>query len=233
MNLTWHVMEDRHTLADELARQVGVWLLEDLEAHQRVTLAVSGGQTPIAFFQALSRVILPWYRVDITLVDERWVPVNHERSNEALVRRHLLQNEAEVAHFIGLKTHHESPDAGVAECRQRLATLTRPFSVVVMGMGTDGHTASWFPDSPQLAQALAPEQSHMVVAQHPPSQREPRITLTLPVILEARRRVLHLEGNAKQQVFQQALITTEPVEALPVRALLERDCHLFWSAHES
>ena len=82
---------DSLTLARQLAGDLANRMRKSIEARGRVCIAVSGGQTPMAFFQALAQQQLPWDKVLITLVDERWVPETDPASNARLVREHLLQ----------------------------------------------------------------------------------------------------------------------------------------------
>ena len=90
--------QSAQVLADAVAQN----LRDTLATQPRATLAVSGGKSPIAFFQALSQQDLDWARVNITLVDERIVPTAHVDSNTGLVRQHLLQNRAAAAQWLPL-----------------------------------------------------------------------------------------------------------------------------------
>ena len=80
-----------------LAHAVAEDLRQILAKQPRATLAVSGGKSPVTFFQALNQEDLAWENVNITLVDERLVPINHTDSNTSLVRKYLLQNRAATA----------------------------------------------------------------------------------------------------------------------------------------
>ncbi|MCI5139356.1 MAG: 6-phosphogluconolactonase, partial [Candidatus Electrothrix sp. AR1] len=134
-------------LVAELADKIGQSLLKSIVAHGRASLAVSGGSTPKPLFKLLSDVDIPWQDVVITLVDERWVDPSDPASNEQLVRQYLLQNRAAAATFIGLKNSSPTAAQGEAQCEQELRRIPRPFTVLILGMGNDGHTASLFPGS--------------------------------------------------------------------------------------
>jgi 6-phosphogluconolactonase len=212
-------------LAEALADAVAAALTARLARADTAALAVSGGTTPIKFFQQLSTKSLDWARVSITLVDDRWVPESSARSNAALVKNHLLQGKAAAATFLPLVNGAATPEAGLAAAEQAIATLPLPFAAVVLGMGLDGHTASFFPGGDRLAEALAPSHGQRVESMRAEAAVEPRITLTLPVLLQADYVALHIEGDAKRALLQNG------AAELPVRALLARNPApaIFWS----
>ena len=177
MKTTDHAAPDsREALACSLAEAVAAALREDLAEQARATLIVSGGSTPVPFFKALSRQRLEWARVDVTLADERWVGEDSQDSNTRLVKQHLIAQEASVAVFHPLVNQAESPEDGVDMLEAQVAQLAWPASVVVLGMGSDGHTASLFPDSPQLAHGLATEK--LLLAVRSPSVPPARIAFS-------------------------------------------------------
>ena len=210
------IFEAREALAETLARDVADELARAIEAKGRATLAVSGGSTPKLFFEKLSRIDIPWSRVSVTLVDERQVPETSERSNARLVRQHLLQNEAAAARFVPLVDNPE-------------AEKIPAFDVAVLGMGNDGHTASFFPGGDTLAEAIDAETRKRLIAISAPGAGEPRLTFTLPVLQSAGRLALHIEGAEKKQVLQRAL-AAGPEEDMPVRAVLRSPAPvtLYW-----
>lgn len=200
------IFEAREELAETLARDVADELARAIEARGRATLAVSGGTTPRLFFEKLSEADLPWQRVTVTLVDERQVPETSERSNARLVREHLLKNRAAAARFVPL----------VGESS---AAETAPFDVVVLGMGKDGHTASFFPGADRLAEALDADAGARLIEITAPGAGEPRLTFTLSAIESAGRLKLHIEGAEKRAVLDRAL-DNGPMAEMPVRAVL-------------
>jgi 6-phosphogluconolactonase len=210
---------DRQTLAEALAREVADALRTEIADGGAATLAVSGGNTPKLFFHELSRQELDWESVTITLVDERWTPDTEERSNAKLVIENLLWNEAARATFVPLVTDAGSPEGGLPEVQERVADLPGPLTVAVLGMGSDGHTASFFPGGDRLEDAIDPAGKALVVPMRAPAAIEPRITLTLPVIVAARFLVLHIEGDDKKAVLDRALAGDDALE-MPIRAVI-------------
>jgi 6-phosphogluconolactonase len=191
---------------------------------------VSGGTTPRAFLAALSLRLMAWDRITVTLVDERWVPEDHARSNARMVRESLLQGRAAGARFVSLYAPQPTPEAALAEVSARVAALPLPFAAVVFGMGVDGHTASFFGDGRQLAAAVDPDADVLVVPMHSATVAEPRMTLTLKALLQTRSLYLHIEGTDKRAALARAL-EPGPIEEAPVRAVLTQrqvPIKVFW-----
>ena len=210
------LFESRGSLSSALATDVANALQHHVRAKGSACLAVSGGSTPKLFFETLSRFDIPWSKITITLVDERQVPETSPRSNAKLVRENLLQNSAAGAEFVPL---FENPEA------ENLGTL----DVVVLGMGSDGHTASFFPGGNNLSEALNPKSGNRIIEISATAAGEPRLTFTLPALLDASLLCLHIEGQEKRDVLDQAL-AEGPVEAMPVRAVLrsKKPLTLYW-----
>ena len=219
LNVTNHSFTDCHALAVALAERVADQLRASLVERDVALLAVSGGRTPLHFFEQLSQAALDWPKVQITLVDERWVDEQDPRSNARLLREHLLRHAAAAARFVPLYTGAATPEAGQEEANRRVHALPLPFDVVVLGMGMDGHTASFFPGGDQLESALDPRRPPGVVSMRAPDAGEPRITLTLSALLQTRQLFLHIEGEAKREVLAQARLGLGDAAHYPVRAV--------------
>jgi len=201
--------EHRHPTAEAataaLARAIVERLRAALAERGAASLVVSGGRSPIPLFERLANTDLDWSRVWITLADERWVPVDHADSNQGLLRRHLLIGHAAAARFVALKSDHPTPAAALADRGSALAAIPRPFDVVVLGMGEDGHTASLFPGAAGLDAAMDPDGRAVLAAIDPPAYApHPRITLTLAALLDSRAVMLAISGAAKQAIYEQA-----------------------------
>lgn len=222
LNVTSHNFTDGQALAQALATRVAAQLRESIDARGQGLLAVSGGSTPVRFFRELSRTALDWSRVTIVLVDERWVPESHERSNARMVKAELLQHAASVAQFVPFYADAPTPEAGLGLVRARMNALPFPFDAVVLGMGGDGHTASFFPGGDRLAEALDLAGTARVLPMRAPGAGEPRITFTLPALLDTRALFVHVEGAAKQQILADARLGLGDAIHYPVRAVLEQ-----------
>lgn len=217
---------DSQHLAQALAENVAGALRTAIDSHGHATLVVSGGRSPIAFFKALAQQDLPWAKVLVSLADERWVPVGHEDSNEALVREHLLQGPAAEARLLGLYHSASSLEEAAKLTEQTLDDLPA-IDVLVLGMGADGHTASLFPNSPNLDDALSENCSRRCLPMLAPSVPHQRLTLTLPLLKAARLPLLSIEGEGKLRVLEQALQQRDH-NAMPISAFLNAPLEIYW-----
>ena len=210
-------------LARQLADAVGRALLRRVDEKGRACLAVSGGRTPAAFLRELSGRDLPWSKILVTLVDERWVDEDHAASNAALVREYLLRDKARSAYFLPLKNRAATPAAGFMECENRLHEQIVRLDVAVLGMGEDGHTASWFPGSAALDGCLDEAASAWCCPVMDAGGEFNRMTLSWAMLSQCQRLFLHFEGAAKWQVYQQALADVHNWRDMPVRRLLDNN----------
>lgn len=210
----WQIYPTRGELDEALAGHLAAALSTDLTTQPRSSIALSGGSTPKGMFRRLSAADLEWPRVDVTLVDERWVDHDHPDSNAEMVRSCLLQGPAASARFLDLKTPTPDINAAVPAVSDALAGLQRPFTAVVLGMGSDGHTASWFPQAANLAQLLDPNNSARVAATDPVTAPHLRMTLTLAAVLDSHHIHLHITGDDKRAVLESAVAAGYPVASI-------------------
>lgn len=231
-----HQFETREEAAACAAGALVTALAYGLGDNGRAVFMGSGGSSPGPVYQRMSRARIDWSKVTVGLVDERWVDADDAASNEKLLRKHLLMNRASEAQFLPMKTAAASAEAGAP-----LANLAyqdkaaQPYDAVLLGMGTDGHTASWFPGARGLDKALDPASRDCVSAIDargcPVAGAHPdRLTLTLNVVKSARTVVLLLFGEEKRGVLEQAL--TGPNDTLPVShliAALDNKLTILWA----
>ena len=197
--------DNREALYDTAAHLVSDKLQQALLSGP-ATLLLSGGSTPSPVYQRLSDDPLDWTRVHVGLVDERWVENDHPASNERLVYETLLTGKAAEALFYPMKT----PDADPGLAVPRLNKAYEPFNapdVVILGMGPDGHTASWFPNATGLKEAMSPDAGERVAAINaagaPVAGDYPdRMTITFPVVIRAKHVFLLITGDEKRDTLQ-------------------------------
>ena len=216
---------DAAQAATALAQAIARQLATAVAAQGEASLVLSGGRTPLPMLLALRHAPLPWQQITVTLADERFVPVDAADSNERLLREALLHDAAAPAKFISLRGTATTPQQAADEAWQRLAVIERPFDVVVLGMGDDGHTASLFPGSPGLAAALDAAAKPACVVMQAPVAPTTRLSLNLAALRQTQHLYLYFTGEAKWQVWADA-------GDLPVSRVLSRLhplAQLYWA----
>ena len=216
-------------LADEIVAR----LMDGAARRGGASLVVSGGTTPGELFDVLAGRDAPWSNVDVTLSDERWVDPASEASNEHLARTRLLVERAAAATLVRLKTKDMHARDAEARINAAIAAMERPFDIVLLGMGNDGHTASLVPGADGLEHALDRSDPALVRAITPPMRTNmgERMTLTLRAILDTHWIALMIRGDAKMETYKRAIAGTD-VPPMPARAVLNQTdvaVTVFWA----
>ncbi|ARE40348.1 6-phosphogluconolactonase, eukaryotic type [Rhodovulum sp. P5] len=212
---------DLEMLIMDLANKLAGEIKNALFHEDRITIALPGGTTPGPLYDDLCGASLDWDRVRVIPTDERLVPADHPRSNEALLKARLLTGKASDARFISLRPGADGM-AGLTERVKR----TLPLSVAVLGMGEDLHTASLFPGAPELEAALASD-APPVMQITPPEEPEARITLTAPVLKGALNTHVLITGWAKRAAVERAR-EMEDSRLAPICTVL-KDATVHWT----
>lgn len=217
----WHHFPDRETLAQSLAEYMAQALRRGLAERASVTLLVSGGRSPARFFECLAECHLDWDRVWVMPVDERVNADTEEARNEWLIRHHLLRAQAAEAGFVPL----DAPMS--AEALE--ARIPWPATVAVLGMGEDGHCASWFPGDPASLAALDPAGEQAVMATRASEAPTERLTLTWRMLADVEDRVLLIAGDTKRALLERIETGSAEKQRYPVARLLSAPLNVFWS----
>lgn len=224
MTLEFAEYPDREMLALSLASKITGQLAQHLRSNDQASLCVPGGTTPAPVFETLSGTEqLDWARITVFLNDERWVDGAHNRSNSRLLRRHLLTGKAAAAQYIDLYTGNPGPE-DAAELLSNAIAPHLPITVLLLGMGTDMHTASLFPGTAETERALAADAPLVMAVRS--GQDDPRITLTVPALQKAIHTHLMITGADKREALERAQ-TLDPRDA-PIRAFLG-DITVHWA----
>jgi len=228
----FHQLESRQALVKSAAAQIAGIIGEAVAQRGAAVIMVSGGSSPRPVYEHLSQQDLPWDKVTIGLVDERWVEETDAGSNARFIRETLLNGKASDTRFIPMTATDIGLKKGVEKVNARMAECAYPFDLCIMGMGLDGHTASWFPGSKGLSEALDIHTGQLVAAINAKGcpvagDYAERVTLTLPAVMASRNIILLLPGAKKNEVFEQSAgqsVYDRPVNAL--RAAGDR-LHIF------
>lgn len=195
--------------------------------HAAMTLLLSGGTTPLPLYRALAQSDLPWSRLTVALVDERWVDEDDAASNARAVREALFDapdSKAGAAQFVTMKTAHAHAVDAQPIIDQHYRELP-PVVLCVLGMGADGHVASWFPDSQGLDRALNGDDfCAAIVAQRSTVTGEhvERMTITRHLLIRSQHIVLLLTGLEKWRTLamaKQIATTDADARVMPVSVM--------------
>ena len=223
--------DNREQLDLALADKVSAILQQAIALKGKASIAVSGGSTPKGFFKVLSNKDIDWKKVTITLADERWVDINDDDSNTRLVHENLLQNKAAKAKFFHLKQGEVLCDEILAELNLAADNTLLPLDVLILGMGEDGHTASLFPCSTQIKQALDINNENALMKVQPTTAPHQRITFSFASLSQSKNIFLHVCGDNKKQVLDKAL-NGDDVFDMPIRKFLQTDninTQVYWA----
>jgi len=201
----WWEHEDAGAFAEAVAGDLGFIVESALDARGAALLALSGGKTPFPAYEKLAAQKLDWKRVVIVPVDDRLVEVTDPLSNVGQLAKIFMPKGARV---IPLGTENQDVAAAGNAADARLKDLSWPPDVVLLGVGSDGHTASIFPGPDYQAALDAPKARRAIGVTPDPMPKDapvPRVTLTRAAILQARALMLALTGADKREVVERAI----------------------------
>lgn len=218
-----HLFPDEAQLIEALAGQIGRRLKQGVEARGQASLVAAGGSTPRRLYDALSQIDCAWDKVWVTPSDERWVATDDHHSNQNMLHHRLFKGAAAKTHFAPLKTDDATPLEAEASIDARIAAMPRPFDVVCLGMGSDGHFASLFPFNAALERGLDAGTAANVVAVDAADAEgsSARLSLTLSALLDARWICVLIRGDQKLGVIRSAA-QADPL-LTPIQALIAQD----------
>ncbi len=224
-------MMSRSELESNLVSEIAKTLAHEIENKGQATLLVSGGSTPVNLFKSLSNVQFDWSKVTVSLVDERFVPDGHTDQNGELVKANLLQNKAAKAQFIPLVQNAENAEDNLQRVKDAFSTDHFPLSVVILGMGTDGHTASLFPDAPELDYGMNLTTKESLIITNPQAAPHQRISFTRRALLNTNRLILHCYGQEKALILKEAE-KNQDYHIYPIVAFIGQDIidlEVYWT----
>jgi 6-phosphogluconolactonase len=225
--LTEHRFDSRQAASAAVAARIAGLVDAQLARDGEARFVVGGGSTPGACFEYLSGYEMKWDKVQVALSDERWVPNDHEDSNEGLVRNTLLKDAASSGSILSLY----DPDQSVDDRCDALQSQKpeNGFACSMVGMGTDGHFASLFPDADCLEAGLQLDNARFYIPVRTAASPHPRISMTLSALLASDEILLFIFGEEKLAVYENAHTVDK---TYPITALLEQKetpVSLYWA----
>jgi 6-phosphogluconolactonase len=200
--------ESKEKMFESLCSKIIEDLKEANNSNGTATLLVSGGSTPKPLFQLLNQCELDWEKVTVGLVDERYVNNTSEFSNENLVCNNLITNFAKKATFVPMVFNSEDENLNLEMVKKSYKVFENP-TVVLLGMGDDGHTASIFPNDE--ASNLANSTSELIAITNAPNHPKRRITCSTSLLKNAKHTYLLFTGENKKVVLEEAKDKKYPI----------------------
>jgi 6-phosphogluconolactonase len=239
MSTHLEVLPDAQRLADAAAHRFVSSANAAIEARGRFLVSLSGGSTPRSVYERLAAEpcasSVDWSRVHILWGDERCVPPDHESSNYRMAREALLDHvPVPLAHVHRIRGEDDPAEAAMAYERVLRAVLRTPIGpprtapasrldLVLLGLGSDGHTASLFPGSASLQ-----VHGRWVVADYVRAVSMWRVSLTAIVINAAAEVAFVVSGDAKAAIVRQVLEGPAQPHELPAQLIAPAGGHLLW-----
>ncbi|MEO0369289.1 MAG: 6-phosphogluconolactonase [Pseudomonadota bacterium] len=240
--LVWHEYDSRSELSNDLAARIANLLSTAQANYDQSIVAFSGGSTPQAMFQALAKESVNWSKTLMTLVDERWVAPDHDLSNQRFITENLLNQLSPQPRFAPLYFADENPAKSLTKVAQGFDQMVESsirkthFDAVVLGMGGDGHTASFFPDAENIETLVTYDSARRLETCESPTTQVARVTWSLSALLDSAFLALHITGKDKRGVLEGALAldnaSLPDLAALPIRSVLFQQklpLHIFYA----
>ena len=199
-----NIFTDKAELELSLAKEISEKLESEIKNKGEATLLVSGGSTPKKLYEILSNKVIDWNKVNIGLIDERFVATNTDQSNELLIKNTLIKNKAADAKFIGLVFNLNDYQENLNIAISKNKTFCKSITCSILGMGLDGHTASLFPNSDEIYTDDSIYGDRLIINTRATSEPSKRISYTKAKILSSKHLFLYFNGKEKLDVYNSA-----------------------------
>lgn len=237
------VAEDKTAAVVQTASLFVQTLNETAKQQERVSVALSGGNTPRSLFQLLCEKSgpffsqIPWEKIHFFWSDERFVPADDPESNFRMAKESLLDRvPIEVGKFHRVVTENKSAEESAQAYQRELqmffqkSSLSSPprFDLILLGMGTDGHTASLFPDTPLGELENGPYDEYWVKSFYVPHLNSMRISFTPRLINAAGTVIFLVTGKNKSKAFHGVMESDTSSLKLPSKLIAPSPGQLYW-----
>jgi len=228
MERSIHISADKETTA----RTFADFLWNLAKDREKLTVALSGGSTPKILFDILAKEYddkFDWEKIHFYWGDERCVPPYDDESNFKMTREHLFDKikipTENIHRILGENNPDDEAPRYSDEIRSNLDSQSGlpAFDLIILGMGDDGHTASIFPHQMRLLT----KEKICAVARHPESGQN-RITLTGPVINNAKSVAFLVTGSGKREKVTEIFSKSKSAEAYPAYHIKPTSGELHW-----
>jgi 6-phosphogluconolactonase len=236
MSITLKVFENADLMSEAVADFIIQSAIESIAARGRFVISLSGGNTPNKLYSLLSspsfKDRIEWKRTFVFWGDERCVPLNDKRNNSYMARL-LLLNYIEIPSANIYPIQVDLPPSEAAnEYEQKLKEFFGKeapcFDLILLGLGENGHTVSLFPGTPVIH-----ELQHWIKEVYSAEQMEWRITMTVPLINQARNIAFLVTGEEKANILKTILHSHFQPDIYPAQFIKPSHGHLYWFADKA
>ncbi len=208
--MTLKTFDTKVEIENYLAKEIEELIRENLELYGEVNILLSGGQTPLKLYEKLGSLPMDWSKINIGLVDERYVPQNSEFNNQHNIERALNLSSKEKINVIPMVVDANDPIKNIEKVNELYSPFYKRIDFCLLGMGNDGHTASLFPDDKQSNAMLIQNQKD-IKPSIAPTFPQARISCNKALILSAKIKILMLIGPDKLKVLEDAITNNLPI----------------------
>lgn len=230
--MIWHELSDATELANSLAHALHTQTLLALRNQSKVLIGLAGGSTPMAAYAEFAQAQVPWSDIHLTLIDERFVALSDQQSNERNIALAFSEIKSQLAGWHGLLHDAESIEQSALLANQELQTLKQAMDIVVIGMGADGHIASLFIESDDYPKAMDLNCSEMVlpIRFNHSEGKVNRLSFSLAALLKAKKTFICITGDDKRRVIEQSFNGSNPDYAIAqFLKSYQHPVEIFWS----
>lgn len=222
------ILPDKSALIERSLQLVVTQIQTAIAERGQCTIALAGGNTPKPLYEALANQSLPWPKIHVFWGDERYVPEEHDDSNQKMARQAWLAKvDLPAANIHPMPTTSNDPQKDARQHEEEIREYFQitegdfpVFDLILLGMGDDGHTASLFPHT----EALQVQDSLVTVGN---KDGQPRLTFTAPLINHARCVIFIVAGENKRPALKQIFATQGDAQTYPAR-LIQSKGELWW-----
>lgn len=225
--ITENIFESRTDLEAALAAEILANLDAAIEQNGKAAILFSGGSTPKGLFQHLAKANFDWTKVKVALVDDRVVPVDHDKSNIRFIKEFFLDHLENSVDFYPWVIQAEDLEANMAQAMEQMASFGQA-DVAILGMGTDGHFASLFPGDEASASALNLDAKQALLYTRAPVAPKQRISCSWGYLKIVPNLYLHITGSEKKMILEDK----ENRKNLPINYVVEEPSagvKLYWA----
>lgn len=226
-----HQLSDPTELANALAHALHTQCLLSLREQDKLLIGLAGGSTPMAAYAEWAEAQLPWSNIELTLIDERFVPLSDSQSNEHNIAKAFSAIKKQLAGWHGLYHDAETIEQCAMLANQKLQALNRVMDIVVIGMGADGHIASLFVESADYISAMDTNNKEVVLPiRFNQQQKIDRLSFSLAELLKAKQAFICITGDEKRALIEQSMRDSKsPYAITQFLNAYQNPVEIFWS----